>query len=149
PGILLPIELDDLCVEDLAVVKFHPLPERDLQGPVIQPAPAGRQPRHHLAMFVDLHEVLEDVPRQPCPVARVLIDNAEVSAWGWDLCPHAALTPPKGDEQENEAANDELLHGDPSFRALCSHNRGMLPSRLRETRAPNALARPAPHLNCS
>jgi hypothetical protein len=41
PGILLPIELDDLRIEGLTVVKAHPLAQRKFQGAVIEPPPAG------------------------------------------------------------------------------------------------------------
>ena len=50
------------------LMKRHPLAERHLQGLVIQPLPGGGEAWHQLAILVDLHQVLEDVPRNPRPV---------------------------------------------------------------------------------
>jgi hypothetical protein len=44
-GILFPVELDDLGVKHLAVMKGHALMQGDFQGALIEPPPAGRQAR--------------------------------------------------------------------------------------------------------
>jgi hypothetical protein len=63
---------------------------------VIQPLPGGGQSWHRLAILVDLHEVLEDVKRDPRPVIGMFIDDPEFPSRCWDLFPHAALVPPPG-----------------------------------------------------
>jgi hypothetical protein len=42
-GILVPIELGDIGVEDLAVMKFHHSAEADFQGAIIDSLPPDRQ----------------------------------------------------------------------------------------------------------
>jgi hypothetical protein len=79
PGILVPIELDDLGIEPLAVMKGHPLAKCDFQRTVITPPPLRRQAWDHRAMLVILHEMLEDVKRDEGPVLGVLIHNPHFS----------------------------------------------------------------------
>ena len=50
--VFLPVELDQLGVEGLAVVKAHPLAQPDLQGAVVEPPPLRRQTRCQLAILV-------------------------------------------------------------------------------------------------
>src|SRR5439155_14316087 len=99
-------------------MKGHPLAESHLEGLVIKPSPTGCQSEHQLAILVDLHEVLEDVPGNPRPVQGVCIHNAQFPPWRGDLFPHAAAALPQGDEHEADAADDKLFHGCSSLNPL-------------------------------
>src|SRR5215510_1395923 len=96
-------------------MKLHPLAEGHLDSPVIQPSPGSRQSRHQLPILVKLHEVLEDVPRNPRPVLGVWIHHPQFPAWRWRLFPKTHATPPEGDERQDHATNDKLFHGCPSL----------------------------------
>jgi hypothetical protein len=58
---LLPVELDNLGIEDLAVVECHPLAQGDVQGMVIAPLPTGRKAWHKLSVLVEFYEMLKNV----------------------------------------------------------------------------------------
>src|SRR5262245_4304914 len=91
-------------------MKFHPLAQGYLQGAIIQPLPSGCQSGHQLAILIDLHKVLEDVPGNICPVQGILVHDAQFSARCGDLCPCAALAPPEGNKHKDKTANHEVFH---------------------------------------
>ena len=111
PGILVPVELDDLGVEDLPVVKGHPLAELELDGAVVEPAPAGGQARDQIPGLVDLDEVLEDVHRDPGPVVGVRVDDPQLPPRRGTPLAESADSPPEDAEPEDETPEDALAHG--------------------------------------
>src|SRR5439155_26935034 len=99
-------------------MKCHSLAERHLQRAVIEPAPAGSQARHQRAILSEFDEVLERVQRNILPVGRGLIDNAQFSPRRWPLFPNTHGAPPTGDEHQDNAPNDKLVHGYSSLVAM-------------------------------
>src|SRR5207245_6749260 len=107
-----PVEPDDLRVEALTVMEFHPLAEGYFQGTLVEPLPAGCQARHQLAILVEFDEVFEDVQANPDPIEGGLIHNAQFPPWRGGLFSNAAGAPPE--KAEDEASNAKLVHGRPS-----------------------------------
>src|SRR5439155_24420928 len=68
------------------------------------------QSRHQLPILVDLHEVIEDVRRNPRVVVGVCIHYVQFPPWPCDFFPHAAAAPPEGDEHEDDTTDDQLFH---------------------------------------
>jgi hypothetical protein len=118
PEIFFPVEFDNLCVKDLAVMKCHPLAQRHLQRAVIEPTPTGGQDRYQRALLAEFNEVLEDVQHNILPVHARRIDNVQFPSWCWRLCPNTHGAPPTGDEHQDDAPNDKLFHGCSSLVAL-------------------------------
>src|SRR5262245_50572981 len=96
-------------------MKGHPLAQREFEGAVIEPVPAGREAWDQLAIFVEFDQMLEDVQRNPGPILVVLVHNAQFPPRRGGLFPQAPGAPAKGDEDKDDAADDKVLHGGPSL----------------------------------
>jgi hypothetical protein len=55
------VEEHGVGVERLAVVELHPAAQRELPRGVAHGLPGQREPRHRLALRVDVHQTLEDL----------------------------------------------------------------------------------------
>ena len=92
-------------------LKLHPLAQGHLQGAVVDPAPDGSEAWDGFPPHFEIQEVLEDVIHHGDKVKAAVIDNAQFPPWCRGLLPPTGMSPSAGDEQENDAADDELSHG--------------------------------------
>ncbi len=92
-------------------MKLHPLAQGHLQGPVVDPAPAGRETWDGFPPLFEIHEVLEDVEHHGDKVKATTIDNPQFPPRCGDLFPQASVASPEGDEHQDNATDDELFHG--------------------------------------
>src|SRR5262245_11596398 len=99
-------------------MKGHPLAQGHLESAVIEPPPRGGQPWHQVAILVELHRVLEDVPGNPRPIEGVWIHNPQVAARCGDLLPKATAPPSEGHEHKDNTPKGQLSHGNPSLTAV-------------------------------
>src|SRR2546425_12213249 len=90
--VFFPVELDDLGVKLVAVVKLDALPQLDLEGAVIKPPPARRKARHERPVLVELHQVFEDIQGDPDPVVRVVVNDANLATRRRGLLPEPGNT---------------------------------------------------------
>src|SRR5262249_54067048 len=104
-------------------MKFHPLAQGHFDGPVIHPLPTGCQSRHQLPILVELHEVIEDIRRNPREVVGVCIHDVQFPPWPCDFFPHTAAAPSESEEHKDNATDDELFHGCSSLSPLSSRAR--------------------------
>src|SRR5215831_6645761 len=114
------IELDDLGVKHLAVMKRHALAQGHVEGAVVEPLPSCGQAQHQLPILVDLQEMLEDVKHNRRKVRIVCIDNAQFPPRRRDLLPKATMIPFQSHEHEDNATQQELMHDRPSLSSCCS-----------------------------
>ena len=74
-------------------MKLHPLAEGDVQGTVVEPAPAGGEVWDEFPPLLEIPEVLEDVQHHGDKVIGAAIDNSQFPPRRWDLFPQAPVTP--------------------------------------------------------